>query len=285
MRFKAKLNRPKVLKDICGSLASLRKTCHIRLDPKSLKLISLADKRTTQLWATLNLESMFEHYELSSVCNNIIIIELNIEALFRALKSYNSSSHRHDEVWIRLRRHNRVPYLVVIFRQHSFVDEDVVQITQEMPVRLLKVDDFEGFREPVCPPPNVYIMLPDPNSSVLRICERYRHISGRITVKANNHRMLSMEVRHEGVKINTTWTNAINVRAIDQEESACPPDEVFAVTVDSREWWGVLQVVNVAKRIIMGICNNYALIVHCYITDPEDDEEEVLMYYMSHLGE
>lgn len=262
----------------------LRKSCQIRIDPSSIQLISLADKSTTQLWSKLNLESMFEEYAIDAVVYPITF-EVNIEGLFRALKSYNSSSNRHDEVWMRLTTKNKMPYVVIMFRQHSFTaEDDVVTIAQEIPIRLLRVEDVHDMCEPNCPPANVYILMRDNlSSSVLRICDRYRQISNRLTIKANNEGFLSFEVHDDGVKINTTWKNAINTRTMDQSsQSTVPADTIFSVTIDSREWWAVLQVANVAKRVILGICGNYALLLYCYIIDPDDNEEEVMTYYMSH---
>jgi HUS1 checkpoint protein len=244
----------------------------------------LADKSTTQLWSKLNLESMFEEYSIDAVVYPIAF-EVNIDGLFRALRSYNSSSNRHDEVWMRLTTKNKMPYVVIMFRQHSFTaEDDVITIAQEIPIRLLRVEDVQDISEPNCPPANVYILMRDNLSGpVVRISERYRQVSPRITVRANNRGLLSFEVHDEGVKIDTTWKNAVNTRTMDQSsQDHDSPETIFSVTVDSKEWWAVLQVVNVAKRVIMGICDRYALLLYCYISDPENDEEEVMTYYMSH---
>jgi HUS1 checkpoint protein len=283
MKFKAVLRKPTVLRDVCGALSGTCKSCQMRVYKDRLLLVSSNDTNSSQVWTTLPAENMFEQLNVVSKYGEVVIMEINVESLYRALKSYSSSGMAGGEdVVLRLFKRDQRPLLMVCFQHSSSTGDDDAYVAHEMPVKLVRLNEAESIQEPECPPPDVYVMMPKPITSVVRICDRYRYLGQRITIAANNEGLITMALAGEAVRVETSWKDAVNVQAESTTECSQErdPAQMASVTVNAKDWWNALQINVICKSMIVALCDQVALVLYCHLTD---DQEEVLTYYMSHM--
>lgn len=295
MRFKAQIRHPRILRDICGSLASIRKTCQLRLSPKSLCFISTVSTDSVQVWSRIAVETIFDEFDIASVDNDNIAMELNVDILHRSLKSCCAATSDFDDPVIRLRKRDKVAYLAVMFEQRTLDSDIPNMISQELPVRLLRLSEATLLKEPVHPNPNVYIMLPTPIGPFLRICDKYKSISSVVKLDANWQGELSLSTDDNEanmVKVTTTWKGTENINVIASSAQGSSGDiatvnsvsqdtSTYSVHISAKEWINALQISSVVRHIVLGVCHEHALILYCYVTGAEDEEDGVLTYYIA----
>lgn len=81
-----------------------------------------------------------------------------------------------------------------------------VDIVQEVAVRVLKLAELEEMaKEPMCPEPDVHIMLPVSSESLKGVVDRMKNIGNIITVSANLQGALKLRVESDLAKVETEW--------------------------------------------------------------------------------
>lgn len=81
-----------------------------------------------------------------------------------------------------------------------------VDIVQEVAVRVLKLAELEEMaKEPMCPEPDVHIMLPESSESLRGVVDRMKNIGNVITVSANRQGVLKLRVESDLAKVETEW--------------------------------------------------------------------------------
>ena len=282
-------------------------------------------------------DSLFEDYTIQSASpNNVINLEVPLQPLIRALRSAvpsNAASSTLDQsANIRLTKKDSTPYLCVTLTvktqvrstlpaandEHPeagitgydsanlpvYARERSTQIAQDIPIRVLSVQQVAGLHEPRCREPDVHILLPS-LAQLKAISDRFirlassssSSISGvangnkkpakppRLTLSANMHGTLRLGLATQHLNIHSTWSNLsnpsldpANVAGGEQGIAAhpstrmreLPPDDDNAwatVHIDGRDWSRVLSVGRVGEgvRVIACFCNDFALILYVYL--------------------
>jgi HUS1 checkpoint protein len=228
---------------------------------------------------------VFESFSVESAEDNRINIEVSIASLIKALKSSSAAT----DVTMRLSIRDTKPLLSFNICVPTS-DTSCSNITHNIHIRVLSAKYAASIREPACPDPDVQILLPA--SSTLRvICDRYRTLSGRLSLKANMDGCLSLRVENDDVQIESSWKGLVNpiLERYSQEAEPRPKDLFAGVRLSTRDFCNVIKTYTVAKRAIAckdllvpantGICDDLALIVYVYLTEPGETPEAMVTYY------
>ncbi|KAG5440515.1 hypothetical protein PCK2_000449, partial [Pneumocystis canis] len=164
-------------KGIIQSLERVGRICWLKLTPETVHLIVVPDYTGTQVWAILEVKSIFEDYHVQSNTNNTINLEVPVDSLHKALKSSVNAS----DIVLRLTKQDHFPMLSCSI---SLLGKSggMSAVTHNIHVRVLS--PLMQLSEPVVPEPDCHIILP-PLSQLRYISERFRVISNKIILKAN----------------------------------------------------------------------------------------------------
>lgn len=133
-------------------------------------------------------------------------------------------------------------------------------------MRVLSSASVDGIREPMCPEPDVHVILP-PLAHIRSVTERFNKLSlgssssrvsngegSRLILSANMAGQFKMRLVNDAVKVESLWKGLNNPNMdLDQALQSTgdrPQDEFAKVTVDGKEWGKVLKVGGLAKKVI-----------------------------------
>ncbi len=200
MRFKASIQNIHTFTKFTASLATLGHIAWLRLDSKDVRF-TVIPEQGTQVWAVVQIDTIFETYQIQSATeNNTINLEVPLAPLQRALKS----AHNAISASIRLTKKEGIPLLSLTittlamsssapppgstgfggdtvgtneqaadgissddFREGSAelfgarAQDRETTVTQDIQVRVLAPASVEGLHEPRCRDPDVHIVLPN----------------------------------------------------------------------------------------------------------------------------
>ncbi|KAI1322504.1 Hus1-like protein [Xylariaceae sp. FL0255] len=107
MRFKSGLRNVRTFSKLVAALSSLEKIAWLRLDDETVRFTVIPDYGS-QVWASLNIDFIFESYTLQSAePSNTINLELPLGPLQRALKSASNAT----SASLRLTKKDGIPVL------------------------------------------------------------------------------------------------------------------------------------------------------------------------------
>lgn len=324
MRFKAEIRSVKTFAQLTASLASIGKVAWVRLDDRDVRF-TIIPEQGSQVWAVLQPETVFESYKIQSAAeNNTINLEVPVQPLTNALRSAQGAHSAN----IRLTKKDDIPLLSITitstalggttigtygFRSgtertgYGFDGEPSLAeaftgrghettITQDVPVRVLSVRNFEGIHEPRCREPDVHILLP-PLMQLKSISDRFtrlalagKPVSGtgltttgpKLEMSANMHGCLRLGVKTDTMKISSTWTGLDNpeldptiieggeeglarhpsTRMKELADREGVGEEAWAkVRIDGKDWGKVLSVGRLGGRVVA--CGSSALYKRC----------------------
>ncbi|GAO48664.1 checkpoint clamp complex protein Hus1 [Saitoella complicata NRRL Y-17804] len=284
MRFRTGIRNISTFTKLAHSLERLkRRECILRLTPDAVHFIIVPDTTGTQVWAAIGVETLFDDdYHIQSNANNTINLEFNIENLTRSLRSASSAT----EVQMRLTKRDKHPMLSFIITLPGHGGGTNV-VTQDIHVRVLTLSYVASIREPICPEPDVHIILP-PLGVMRQHSERFQRLSDKIILRANMSGSLHLLAHSDSIRIQTAWTNLINPELdpaqvpnpAEHPSQLRPKDKFASVRIDAKEWVSLLRVSVVAKRVIACFCEGHALVLYVYVTEPEEEASAVLTYYI-----
>ncbi|KAI5803093.1 checkpoint protein Hus1/Mec3 [Geopyxis carbonaria] len=290
MRFKTSIRSINTFIKLTASLSSVHRLTWLRLSPDTLRFVIHTPSSSTQVWATIPVDTLFHDYRISSAAGNIINLEVPLAPLHRALRSCAAAV---DAV-LRLtkRQSDGIPVLCLTITTGSAGGGvGLTLITQEVPVRVLSAAMVDGIEEPQAPDPDVHIWLPS-LAQLRGIAERFIKLgaiaggapeASRIMLGANlegGFRM-RLEGASETVAVESVWRGLQNP-VLEGEVAASPrdPGAWAEVRMDGREWVKVLKVGQLAKRVVAAVCEDRALVLYVFLNE-EGEEDTILTYYMS----
>ncbi|KAI0020281.1 Hus1-like protein [Xylariomycetidae sp. FL0641] len=211
MRFRSELKNVRTFSKLVAALSTLEKIAWVRLDDDTARFTVIPDTGS-QVWASLNMDFIFETYALQSAePNNTINLELPLVPLQRALKSAMNA----QSASLRLTKKDGMPILsmtittattaekppagVARFSANNafgndnhdeddngvFVPEPLETslhrerekiITQDIPVRVLHPNTVETIMQPKVREPDVHIQLP-PLLQLKAISDRFTKLA------------------------------------------------------------------------------------------------------------
>lgn len=156
-----------------------------------------------QVWAQINVPSVFSDFKIESNVQNQIFLEFVPASLSKALKSTSGAT----EIVVRLAKRSSDNHPILAFNISSASrGGHSVEVVQEVAVRVLKLAELEEMaKEPMCPEPDVHIMLPATSDALRGVVDRMKNIGNIITVSANLQGVLKLRVESDLAKVETEW--------------------------------------------------------------------------------
>jgi len=184
MRLRAVLQGGKRLQEVLRALERTAKMVTVLMCPAEISLVANPNSvDSLQVWASLPAsgadgDGVFKTYRIESLNSNKIGFEADIAQFQRALKTAE-----HSEVaTIKLSNKNGRPFMTfeIIVKTGDLLMTSI----QDVPVRLLSVDEHNSTNEPDIGDPTVKLVVPDlrPLSNVT---DRLKHLDSKINLKAN----------------------------------------------------------------------------------------------------
>ncbi|KAF8963097.1 checkpoint protein Hus1/Mec3 [Flammula alnicola] len=284
MRFRACVANVPTFFRIIQAIEKLQKKCIIKFTETNMHIIcnSEANEGGIQVWSQIKVDSLFNDYRIQSNANNEISMALASEALLGALKSASSSSSSSfdpEEVVMKLAKKNDQAML-------SFEIGGVtrtghrLRVAHDVKIEVLKATDVAKLTEPLCPEPDLHILLP-PLQKLRTIVERLRPMSDVLALQANNNKRLVVAIRTEGVHVETEWRDCQNPKTQDEDQDTESPDPnaMFTVLISTRSFLKFLNSHVVSTTTIACICQHHCVILYVYIGDVAD-AGGVLTFYI-----
>ncbi|KAF1918146.1 cell cycle checkpoint protein [Ampelomyces quisqualis] len=244
MRFKASMHNVNTFTKLTASLNSLGPLAWVKLSEEQV-CFTIIPEQGTQVWAVLQIDSIFESISVQSAANNVINLEVPLTSLNRALKSAANAT----SAQIRLTKKDNLPVLALTivtttssnsysaipttsannddgfdpsFENELGGNRETI-ITQEIPVKVLPPDAVANLHEPKTREADVHIILP-PLMQLKSISDRFTKIalgdskSGsawstartRLELAANMHGCLKMSIKTDAMNISSVWTDLSN---------------------------------------------------------------------------
>ncbi|ORY30828.1 checkpoint protein Hus1/Mec3 [Naematelia encephala] len=302
MRFRTKISNVPLLHKIIRSLAALARTCVIRLSPEKVHFIVPGNEGRdgVQVWSQVLVPTLFEEFRIESNSNNEIWLEVHLDALLKVLRSadssagstgeagrYNSTALSDATVLLKLNKRDNQPIWGFEIRGRSQNDRPM-SIAHEINVRVLSAKRQAELNEPLCPPPDIHLVLP--NLTELRnIVSRLSHIADDLKISANHEGTMEFGVKSTRVDLTTSWKNleipTANVNSEDEHVSqkdkhlSPPSDKLFSATVSIRGLQKFLTSHLVGGTAIACICEDHCVIAYVYIGEM-DQSGGVLTFFI-----
>ncbi|KAL8276507.1 hypothetical protein RQP46_011108 [Phenoliferia psychrophenolica] len=273
MRFRADIANTATFTGLISSLTPLSKVATLKLKSDVVHLICFSDGQGIQA-SIFNIDT----FRLESNSNNEIYLEVSTEALGRALKSAAGAT----EVTIKLAKKggtgpqgtggkNARPVLSLGITSASKQGRSVT-ITHDVGVKVKKQSEVDALKEPLCPAPDVNILLP-PLGLLRTVSERLKTISPVITISANWRGEFRLRAESDEANVETEWRGLKHPSPQDEptpSQQAADPDAFHSVSVDAKGLLKFLASYSIATTTIACICEGHCAIFYVYIGDSKD---------------
>ncbi|GAA6035583.1 hypothetical protein JCM8097_004913 [Rhodosporidiobolus ruineniae] len=281
MRFRAELSNPTQFTRLITSLAPLSKIATLKLSGDAVHLICMGDgaRGGVQVWSQIAVASIFnlDSFRLESNHQNEIYLEVSTDSLARALKSCAGAT----TVTIKLAKKGgsgpngtgkgAYPVLSLAIESSSRLGKRL-EITQDVAVKVKKAADIELLKEPMCPQPDVILLLP-PLQLLRTVGERLKTVSPYITLSANNRGEFRMRAESDDAKVETEWRGLKRPSTGDGDmapASLADPEKLHSVTLDVKNLLKFLASYGIATTTIACLCAAHCAIFYVYIGDSKD---------------
>ncbi|KAJ8468281.1 hypothetical protein ONZ45_g17296 [Pleurotus djamor] len=250
MRFKTLISNSQTFYRVVQSVEKLQKKCIVKFAPTEMRIICNHDANEggIQVWSVIKVDSVFTDYRIQSNADNEITMLLSVEALMAALKSAATSesavSLEEGEVILKLAKKNDQAVLCFEINGTSRFGKQM-RVSHDVKIEVMKPVDVALLKEPLCPEPDVHILLP-PLQKLRTIVERLKPMSDVLAVCASNGGGFKLSITTESVKLDTEWTHctipemARDAAGSQDVEAVKPnPDIMFPVLVSTKSFFEV----------------------------------------------
>ncbi|GFZ44818.1 hypothetical protein JCM24511_02544 [Saitozyma sp. JCM 24511] len=280
MRFRTHISNVQLLHKIVRSLAALAKLCVIRLSPDKVHFIVPGNEGRdgVQVWSQVKVSTLFTEYRIESHSDNEIWLEVHLDPLLKVLRSADSSvgsindtgrnatSLTEADVSLKLNKKGDQPVWAFEIRGRS-PNGRPMTIMHDINVRVLGPRRQGELNEPLCPPPDIHLVLP--NLTDLRnLVSRLGHMADDVEVSANQEGTMVFAVKSKTGRVNlsTQWRDLhIPTTNAEDETEPAPADKMFSCTVSIRGLQKFLTSHLVGGTAIACICQAHCLIAYVYI--------------------
>ncbi|GAA5878625.1 hypothetical protein JCM8547_003848 [Rhodosporidiobolus lusitaniae] len=282
MRFRAEISNPTQFSRLVSSLTPLGKVATLKLKSDAVHVICMGDgaRGGVQVWSQVAVATIFnlESFRLESNHQNEIYLEVSTDSLARALKSCSGATVS----TIKLAKKGGAgpngtgkgayPVLSLAIESSSRMGKRL-EITQDVAVKVKKAAEIELLKEPLCPQPDVILLLP-PLQILRTVAERLKTVSPYITLSANNRGELRMRAEADEAKVETEWRGLKRPNTGEEVMAAGAseedPSKFFSVTLDSKNLLKFLASYGIATTTIACFCHAHCAIFYVYIGDSKD---------------
>lgn len=223
---------------------------------------------------------MFEDYEIQSLYNDTIYMEICSEHLLRALKSALQATN----IEMRLKQTD-LPYLSLAIESRTKTGKRIV-MTHDIPVCVLAPELASAqLEEPVISNPIVNVVMPD-LLKIKQTVDGIRHISKCITISANRRGALNFSVTSNLVEISCHYRDLINPvpDTIDETELECslPSEDFVTVSCDVKDLSKILMchLVNPTNVICCFVSAEDGIVFYAHIGEQDSDQAAMISYHV-----
>ncbi|QRV75190.1 Hus1, required for S-M and DNA damage checkpoints-like protein [Ceratobasidium sp. AG-Ba] len=283
MRFRACIDEIQTLSKIVQTMEKLSKRCIFKMNETTVQIICLGEADVgVQIWSKLPVDSMFSDYRIQSNANNMISLEVSTEPLSQALKSA-SAAH---EVVVKLAKKNDQPVFSFEAQTESRQGKTML-VTHDVRITVMKAVDIEQIKEPLCPPPDLHIILPS-LKELRTIVEHMQRLSDVVAFSATRNGELVLAIQTDDVRVSTAWEGCLRP-TIEGEPPEDPEnldmDQKFGALVAVKSLLKFLTVHMFSSSTVASICANYCVIMYVYIGEVGDTGGVITFYIPARLDE
>ncbi|KZT65911.1 cell cycle checkpoint [Daedalea quercina L-15889] len=279
MRFRANIEHVNTFYKISQAVEKLQKRCIIKFTESEMHIICNNDagEGGIQVWSQIKVSSLFTDYRIQSNANNEIFLALSAEAMTAALRSAAAPSGQQGafsadaEVVVRLVKRSDVATLSFEILTTTRMGRGV-RIAHDVRIEILKREDVSRLKEPMCPEPEVHILLP-PLAKLRTVVERMRPLAADVIgIRANLSGCLQLCAQTDAARVDVSW-NGLSNPTMAQDPSTQDPDNseardpttLYGVLVSLKSLQKFLNSHVVSTTTIACICQNHCIIMYVYI--------------------
>jgi len=282
MRFKAEISNMDALLRLVSSVEKLSHRAILKLTEDVIYLICAGEANTNggpQVWAQIKVPSVFAGFRIESNTDNQIFLEFVPTALSKALRSASAAT----SVVVRLAKRASTDHPILLFNIDTVSRSNhTLSIVQEVAVRVLKLAEVQEMaKEPMCPEPDVHIVLPSPSDTLRTVVDRMKNSHNVIHLSANLDGQLRLRVESDLVNIETTFRGLKNP-SVDVDASQRPsqrgdgesdPTIFHSVAIESKHLLKLLAALANGSHTIACICAKFCTIFYVYISSSTADSD------------
>ncbi|KLO17351.1 cell cycle checkpoint [Schizopora paradoxa] len=295
MRFRANIENVVIFQRVLQCVEKLQKRCIIKFTEEEMHIICNQESEDgVQVWSQIKKDALFSNYKIQSNAANVISLGLSPDALLQALRSASPSSSSNSssavdgggvgayasigasEVVMRLakKRGQAVLSLEIIFDGGSGNGSGKVVVSHDVLIDVLKPAEMERVKEPMCPEPDIHILLP-PLTKLRTVTEHLRQLADVLEVRVGRRGDLRLAVDTDDVTVETLWTKQRRPKKGKSakekgKEKEVDKDKSFAVRLSVRAFLKFLSVHVVSSTTIACVCEHHCMILYVYIGDAAD---------------
>eukprot|EP00968_Pinguiococcus_pyrenoidosus_P023369 scaffold3726_cov270-Pinguiococcus_pyrenoidosus.AAC.9 len=260
MRFKAVLYQEKLMVAE-GVIQALEKagggttpTVLLHLSEEGLKLALPTNKsEDAQVFAELQQDVLFSEYRIESQSENCILLEAGLANLGRALRSGRTA----PLCQLKLTKRGGQPCLCLETRALE------VDVTHDIPVKVLKASEIEAYAPPEVPSPTVQLELMQ-SRQLRTIVDRLKVFDKYLYIDSSMAGNMTLRVQSGEVTVKTFFPN-LTPRFDGMDEDAAIDNEV-TVRVDGKKLASVLAFYALScECAIACFVEGYTFIIHVFL--------------------
>ncbi|CAE6510907.1 unnamed protein product [Rhizoctonia solani] len=283
MRFRACIDEVSTLSKIVQTMEKLSKRCIFKMNETTVQIICLGETDVgVQIWSKIPVDSMFSDYRIQSNANNMISLEVSTEPLSQALRSASAA----QDVIVKLAKKNDQPVFSFEAQTESRQGKKML-VTHDVRITVMKAADIEQVKEPLCPPPDLHIILP-PLKELRTIVEHMQRLSDIVAISATPGGELVLAIQTDDVRVSTTWENC--QRPTVEGEAPNPehednPDQKYGALVAVKSLIKFLTCHMFSNSTVASICANFCIIMYVYIGSVTDTGGIITFYIPARLDD
>ncbi|CAE6437195.1 unnamed protein product [Rhizoctonia solani] len=283
MRFRACIDEVSTLSKIVQTMEKLSKRCIFKMNETTVQIICLGETDVgVQIWSKIPVDSMFSDYRIQSNANNMISLEVSTEPLSQALRSASAA----QDVIVKLAKKNDQPVFSFEAQTESRQGKKML-VTHDVRITVMKATEIEQVKEPLCPPPDLHIILP-PLKELRTIVEHMQRLSDVVAISATPGGELVLAIQTDDVRVSTAWENC--QRPTVEGEAPNPehendPDQKYGALVAVKSLIKFLTCHMFSNSTVASICANFCIIMYVYIGSVTDTGGIITFYIPARLDD
>ncbi|KIO28397.1 hypothetical protein M407DRAFT_71850 [Tulasnella calospora MUT 4182] len=293
MRLKATIENVITFSRIVQSIEKQSKACIMRFSPSTLQIICAGESEGgVQVWSGHCQETLFrtDQFIIQSNSNNEITCEVQTEPLLQALRSASAS----PDITFKLAKRGDVAVFCFDIQVQSRQGKRM-EITHDVRVRILRPSEVQALKEPLCPEPDVNIILP-PLAKMRTVVERMAKLSSIIGFSASQSGLVKLEIGTEVVGVETVWENC-QIPEINDGSYFCKGQDpqqatdengqqpYFTALVSIRSLLKFLTSYVVSTTTIASICQAHCVILYVFVGEMHEAGAVLTFYIPSRVDE
>ncbi|KAK7691189.1 hypothetical protein QCA50_006292 [Cerrena zonata] len=292
MRFRADVSQPMILLQMIQTFSKLQQKCDMMFTETDMHIVCHSDISEGGIYARaqIKVEALFSQYRIQSNADNTIFLSVATDALLIALRSASNYSEKASsgvDIILRLaKKHDQAVMSMEISGQSR--SGKPVRITHDIQIEVFRTDVSERFAEPLCPEPEVQVLLP-PIGKVRTVVDRLQVHSDLMLFQADGSGTLQLSATNDDVSVMVEWHKLQNpplARVLSSQDpdgaSQAPverdPEEKYRVLVAFKSFQKFLNSHQLSTHTMASLCQNHALILYVYMGDDAEPNGVMIFY-------